>query len=81
MTTDQLLNEIKTMVARKQMFSNKGISVDTLLLALRTTEAELMPHLHELQNRGDIIYQPAPSNISRRSQLLGTIHLTDVTAS
>src|SRR6476469_1949459 len=78
MTTEQLLQEIKTIAARKQMFGNKGISIDTLLLALRISEADLMPLITELQDQGFVEFHPAASGISRRSQLLGTIHLPEV---
>ena len=77
MTTQQLLKEIKIMAARKQMFGNKSISIDTLLLVLRISETELMPLVNELHDQGHIEYHPAPSNITRRSQLLGTIHLPE----
>jgi hypothetical protein len=81
MTAEQLLQEIKALTAKKQIFSAKGISIDTLLLALRISETELMPMVAQLQEQGAIILRKAPSIQTQRSRLLGTIVLADSTDS
>lgn len=71
MTTEELLNTIQSMAARKQIHASKSISIDTLLLVLKISEAKLLPLIDELEGQGHIKQNLAACKLVR----LGTLEL------
>jgi len=75
MTTTNVLTAIKEMNSRQQRSTAPSISIDTLLLVLNTTAAELMPLIEELRMSRDITLHPGLSTRPSGSRRLATVSL------
>ncbi|MES2703997.1 MAG: hypothetical protein V4649_15255 [Bacteroidota bacterium] len=62
MTPEELLKTIKEMSGRSTQFSPKSISIDTLMLATRASEPDLIDAVDKLAFGGHIIYHRHASN-------------------
>ena len=84
MTSTRVLEAIKGMNSRqkelngRQNYSHRPISIDTLMLALKISEADLMPLIEELQSFGEINYHQTQALKLAHIKRLGSVSLKEI---
>jgi len=70
------MNNRQRAMNNRQNFVPKPVSIDTLMLVLKISTAELLPVIEELQSYGDIVFHPSTSNNPQK--LAGAVSLASL---